>query len=135
MEYPDKETKPEAYIGQRLLEIQRANIPLPERDWAYKMGKYASCIIEESKFYDFNYAHLYIIDALDYVCDLILKKGENKNEEPILKELVEDSTKVHEKISELVIIIDRIIANTDSLEIKVVSKDIIDHMKDANSSK
>jgi hypothetical protein len=132
MEYPDKYVRPLEYLKVRLLEIQNADIPQTEKGWVNKIGREASSIHEQIRQYAIEKIDLYLIDVLDYICDLVLVKGDHRNEEPLINELIDDSRNAFEKISELIKIMDRFMANTDTLEIKVLSRKIRDNMKKAN---
>jgi hypothetical protein len=134
MEYPDKNTKPEAYIGQKLLEIQRADLSEEERGLAYKLGECAITLIEQEESDNIKTPYQNIIDVLEFVCSLLLKKRYNKNEIPEVKKIVDYSKEIIDysrKSDEAGVreTIKKIKAKKNRLEAKVLSQEIINNMK------
>jgi hypothetical protein len=135
MEYPDKEEEPYRYAEEKLKEVQRStDISKEERELIYRIGRGFFCVSREVENFYIEESYIYLLDTLEVVCNLILKKRNNQNKIPIIKELADDSEKVFEKVEEVGKLIGRIIKNTKSLESKIVSDDIINQMKIRNQN-
>jgi hypothetical protein len=132
MEYPDKDDEPYEYAKERLKEIQRLNISPELRNLADRIGRQFFGIGKEVESFYIEESYQYVLDALDVVCEVILKNKNKENKIPIIKELTYDSEKVFEKIEEIEVLLEKIVANTKTLEAKVVSEEIISQIGKPN---
>jgi hypothetical protein len=135
MEYPDKDRYPIEYINTRLDELRKSHIPIAEREWAYKAGGEVIAAIDKLDNFDVEDGVLYIVDAVETICNLIWNRENHEYEAPLVQEIIEEIRKFRENIFEMEKITERLKKVNGTLEVKVVSKDLIKHMKEANSSK
>ena len=129
MEYSNKEDKPYEYVEQRLDEIEETDwIPNQEKDLVYKMGDEIYSIINYSENFDIFETYDYMFRAFDLVCDLLLKRKDNKDKTSAVEILNEYCYGINERLSEIDSLTEGLKEETDSLEAKVLSEEIISKM-------
>jgi len=128
MEYPDKEENPKEYVIAILEELKNTNISKDEKGLAYQLGKNAYDLTERIEGCDLGFSHMYVVDALEMVCKLI-KNNHHKDQLPIIHEILEDSEQVFGLAMWMEAVLTRIIENTGNLEVKVLSDEIVNNMK------
>jgi hypothetical protein len=134
MEYPDKERKPIEYINARLDELRRSHLPIAEREWAHKIGGEVAATIDKLDNFDVEDNVLYLVDAVETVCDLIWNRENHEYEVPFVQDLIEEVRKFREGVFELEKISERISKSRQTIEMRVVSKSLINNMKASNSN-
>ena len=129
MEYPNKEDKPYEYVEQRLDEIEETDwIPNQEKNLAYNIGDEIYSIISYSENFDIFETYDYMFRAFDLVCDLLLKRKDNKDKISAVEILNEYCYGINERLSEIDSLTEGLKEETDSLEAKVLSEEIISKM-------
>ena len=129
MEYSNKEDKPYEYVEQRLDEIEETDwIPNQEKNLAYNIGDEIYSIISYSENFDIFETYDYMFRAFDLVCDLLLKRKDNKDKISAVEILNEYCYGINERLSEIDSLTEGLKEETDSLEAKVLSEEIISKM-------
>lgn len=126
MEYPDKEEDPYRYIEARLEEIERTEgILNSEKDFAYRIGEE----LHEVEDYNLEEVNPSMLRAFDVVCDLLLKRRDNRDKTPVLKIIAEYCEGIGERISDIDSLLQGLNDETNHLETKIISEEIISKMR------
>lgn len=130
MEYPDKEEEPHEYIEGRLNKIGKKTwIPDQEKDLACEVGNEVHDIINYSDNFEIHDAYDQMFRAFDLICDLFLKRKDNRDKIPTIRALKEYCDGINERISEINSLTEELKREVDGLEAKIVSEEIISKMK------